>query len=341
MRVLDPRLLQAARPARAALGADVAAGLGVALLVLAQAWLLARIVAATFAGAAPADLIEELVLLAGAFAARGALGWGVEVAGRRAASAVLSELRLALAARRLRAQPAALDGVHAGEIAAASVQGVEALGTYFARCPAAARAGLCRAADRARRRGRRRPAVGGDHGRDAPAGAGVHVARRPLHRATHGRALAGAPAAVRALPRRRARPADVTRVQPLARRGGHARGRRRGLPAEDHGHAARRLPVRRRARAGRHARRSGRRRRRRPATRGGRARARSGTDGARARAGALPAAATPRRRVPRERGRPGGRREGARAAGRRARGRRRRARSPRPTRPTRRCAWSG
>ena len=134
MRVLDPRLLRAARPARAALGADVAAGLGIALLVLAQAWLLARIVAAAFAGVAPADLVDELVLLAAAFAARGALGWGVEVAGRRAASAVLSELRLALAARRLRAQPAALDGVEAGEITAASVQGVEALGTYFARC---------------------------------------------------------------------------------------------------------------------------------------------------------------------------------------------------------------
>ena len=134
MRVLDPRLLRAARPARAALGADVAAGLGIALLVLAQAWLLARIVAAAFAGVAPAELVDELVLLAAAFAARGALGWGVEVAGRRAASAVLSELRLALAARRLRAQPAALDGVEAGEITAASVQGVEALATYFARC---------------------------------------------------------------------------------------------------------------------------------------------------------------------------------------------------------------
>ena len=134
VRVLDPRLLRAARPARAALGADVAAGLGVALLVLAQAWLLARIVAGAFAGAAPADLVDELVLLAAAFAARGALGWGVEVAGRRAASAALSELRLALAARRLRAQPAALDGVPAGEITAAAVQGVEALGTYFARC---------------------------------------------------------------------------------------------------------------------------------------------------------------------------------------------------------------
>ena len=132
--MLDRRLLRAARPARAALTADVVAGLGIALLAIAQAWLLARIVAGTFAGAPAASLVGELVLLAAAFAARGALGWGVEVAGRHAASAVLSELRLALAARRLRAQPAALDGVEAGEITAVSVQGVEALGTYFARC---------------------------------------------------------------------------------------------------------------------------------------------------------------------------------------------------------------
>lgn len=59
MRVLDPRLLRAARPARLLLGADVAAGIGVALLVLAQAWLLARIVASTFAGAHAAALVAE------------------------------------------------------------------------------------------------------------------------------------------------------------------------------------------------------------------------------------------------------------------------------------------
>ena len=42
-----------------------------------------------------------------AFAVRGALAWGMEVAGRRAAWSVLSELRLALAEKRLRAQPIA------------------------------------------------------------------------------------------------------------------------------------------------------------------------------------------------------------------------------------------
>ena len=46
---------------------------------------------------------------------------------------MLSELRLALVERRLRTQPAALDRAEAGEIAAAAVQGVEALEAYFAR----------------------------------------------------------------------------------------------------------------------------------------------------------------------------------------------------------------
>ena len=71
--------------------------------------------------------------MAAVFALRGALAWAFETTGRRAASAVLSELRLALVERRLRAQPAALDGVEGGEIAAASVQGVDALEAYFAR----------------------------------------------------------------------------------------------------------------------------------------------------------------------------------------------------------------
>ena len=55
------------------------------------------------------------------------------------------------------------------------------------------------------------------------AGAGVHVAHRPLHRAADARALAGAAAAVDALPRRRARPADAAGVRP--RRGAGGRGR--------------------------------------------------------------------------------------------------------------------
>ena len=133
MRPLDPRLLRRARSARILLAADAAIGLGTALLVLLGATLLARVVARAFHGASLADVAGDIVLLAIVFLARGALAWGFEVAGRRGAATVLSELRLALAERRLRSQPAALDGTEAGEVAAAAVQGIEALEAYFAR----------------------------------------------------------------------------------------------------------------------------------------------------------------------------------------------------------------
>lgn len=45
----------------------------------------------------------------------------------------MSELRMALVTRRLRAAPLAEDGAEAGEVATAAVQGVDALETYFAR----------------------------------------------------------------------------------------------------------------------------------------------------------------------------------------------------------------
>jgi thiol reductant ABC exporter CydD subunit len=133
MRPLDPRLLRQARSARVLLGADVAIGVVTALFVLLQATLFARIVARAFHGASLADVTDEIVLLVVVFAGRGVLAWGFEVAGRRGAATVLSELRLALVERRLRTQPAALDRAKQGEIAAAAVQGADALEAYFAR----------------------------------------------------------------------------------------------------------------------------------------------------------------------------------------------------------------
>ena len=133
MRTLDPRLLERARPVRLLLGIDVGIGLAAALLVLLQATLFAQIVARAFYGAPLGHVSRDIVLLAIVFACRGVLAWGFETTGRRAATTVLSELRLALVERRLQHQPAALDGVEGGEIAAASVQGVDALEAYFAR----------------------------------------------------------------------------------------------------------------------------------------------------------------------------------------------------------------
>ena len=133
MRALDQRLLRRARAARFLLAADVLLGVVAAGLLLVQATLIARIVTRAFEGASLGAVSTELALLALAFAMRGLVAWGFEATGRRAASSVLSELRLALVERRLRGQPAALDGVEGGELTAAAVQGVDGLEAYFGR----------------------------------------------------------------------------------------------------------------------------------------------------------------------------------------------------------------
>ena len=79
--------------------------------MLVQATLLAWIVARAFHGASLRAVAVGIVLLALAFAARGVLAWGFEVAGNRAAGSVLSELRLDLVRAAPSSQPAALDGV--------------------------------------------------------------------------------------------------------------------------------------------------------------------------------------------------------------------------------------
>ena len=133
MRALDPRLLGHTRSARSLLSIDAVLGIGTGLAVLLQATLLARIVARAFAGASLHSLRSALGLLLLAFVLRGAFAWGMEVAGRRAAWVILSELRMSVVERRLRRRPVATDGTTGAEIATVAVQGVEALEGYFAR----------------------------------------------------------------------------------------------------------------------------------------------------------------------------------------------------------------
>jgi thiol reductant ABC exporter CydD subunit len=133
MRPLDPRLLRRARSARTALGVDVAVGLLVTVALLAQAALIAAVVTGAFRGEPLARLAGALGLLASVVIARAALGGAFEAVGRRAATGVMSELRMALVRHRLHDAPLASDGAEAGEVAVAAVQGVDALETYFAR----------------------------------------------------------------------------------------------------------------------------------------------------------------------------------------------------------------
>ena len=133
MRGIDPRLLRRAREARAALAADALLGLVAALLVLAQAVLLARVAARSFAGASLGEVALPLALLAAVVVTRAATVWGFEVIGRRAAGRILSRLRLEVVQRRLTGNPAALDGTESTEVATVAVAGVDALETTFAR----------------------------------------------------------------------------------------------------------------------------------------------------------------------------------------------------------------
>ncbi|HEX6762177.1 MAG TPA: thiol reductant ABC exporter subunit CydD [Gaiellaceae bacterium] len=133
LRALDPRLLRHARAVRVLLAADVAIGVAATLLVLAQATLFARIVSKAFAGASLGGVRWFVLALAAVFVARAALAWSFEVAGRRAATHVLSGLRSSLVEQRLRVAPAALDGVDTGAVAAAAVSGIDPLAAYFGR----------------------------------------------------------------------------------------------------------------------------------------------------------------------------------------------------------------
>jgi thiol reductant ABC exporter CydD subunit len=131
VRALDPRLLRRARAARVALAADAILGVVAALLVLAQAVLLARVAARAFGGATLAEVARPLVLLAVVVACRAAATWGFEAVGTRAATGVLSQLRLDLVSARLKRSPTALDGAESAEVATAAVAGVDALEDLF------------------------------------------------------------------------------------------------------------------------------------------------------------------------------------------------------------------
>ncbi len=133
MRPLDPRLFRRARAVRLVLAVDSAIGVLAALLVLAQAVLLARVAARAFDGANLGDVAVPLILLVAAVCGRALAAWGFESVGRRAATSVLSGLRLDLVERRLRDHPAALDGSESAEVATTAVNGVDALETTFAR----------------------------------------------------------------------------------------------------------------------------------------------------------------------------------------------------------------
>jgi len=133
MRPVDPRLLRYAAAARGYLVLAVAAGLVSTGLILAQAGLLAHALASAATGTGVAALAGTLGLLLAVLAARALTAYGGELAALRAAATVKSQLRRRLTAHLVRLGPAWLGGQQAGELAALSSKGLDALDPYFAR----------------------------------------------------------------------------------------------------------------------------------------------------------------------------------------------------------------
>ena len=134
MKPIDPRLLRYARATRGFLAAVVALGAVGAVLVIAQAMLIAEIVVGAFEdGLSAGDLTTPLVLLAAVAAGRGLVGWLTELAAHRASAAVKSELRGRLLERATTLGPGWLDGQRTGSLVALATRGVDALDGYFSR----------------------------------------------------------------------------------------------------------------------------------------------------------------------------------------------------------------
>ena len=114
----------------------VAVGLGLAngILLIAQAWLLARVIdAVVFAGANLADVQPWLWSLLGLFLLRALLAWGSEQSAFRAAARVKLALRDRVYRHMQAAGPSWLAGQRSGALAEDLTRGVEGLEAYYAR----------------------------------------------------------------------------------------------------------------------------------------------------------------------------------------------------------------
>jgi ATP-binding cassette subfamily C protein CydCD len=133
-REVQRRLIRSSGSARAHIALTVGLGLLTTALIVAQATLLATVIAGVFIdGDSPADVAGLLIWLAVIAVARGVIGAGFESSGRFGAARVMSELRRRLAERVLLVNPGTTRDDHSGELVASAVDGVEALEAYFAR----------------------------------------------------------------------------------------------------------------------------------------------------------------------------------------------------------------
>jgi ATP-binding cassette subfamily C protein CydCD len=113
---------------------SVGIGGATALLVVAQAWLIAAIVAGAFVHhRGVGSLRDELGLLLAVVAGRAVLAWAAERAAHRASASAKSELRLAATEHVAALGPEGLERRDPGQVTVLVTTGIEALDGYFSR----------------------------------------------------------------------------------------------------------------------------------------------------------------------------------------------------------------
>ena len=129
---LDRRLLGEARLAQLSLAAAVGGGVAAALLMVAQARLLSRVVDGVFlSGQGLAGVETRLLLLLGASLARAAATWAQTTSAAHAAARVKGSIRRRLYDHIAALGPLYTAGERSGELSNTLVEGVEALDAYF------------------------------------------------------------------------------------------------------------------------------------------------------------------------------------------------------------------
>jgi len=132
VRALDRRLLAYARATRTFLLQSVGLGVFSALLIVAQAWLLADVVARAFLGGRSLEQLQTpLIMLLLVVLARATVAWVAELAASRSSARAKSQLRAALLQR---VATLGLDNSReqrTGELAVLATRGIDALDGYF------------------------------------------------------------------------------------------------------------------------------------------------------------------------------------------------------------------
>jgi thiol reductant ABC exporter CydD subunit len=132
VRALDPRLLRYARATRTFLFVSVALGSLGALLIVAQAWLLADVVARAFIdGRSLTQLRTPLIVLLAVVVVRALLAWAAELAASRSSARAKSQLRTALLERIPALCTDSSREQSTGELTILATRGIDALDGYF------------------------------------------------------------------------------------------------------------------------------------------------------------------------------------------------------------------